>query len=436
MAELRKHRDLSELVFGLVLEDRLDAGDIDGKMLTYPYNRAIEDLPDTDAAELSLKYGHEAIHAAMEAAKRTNGIAPHHWVTQLANTFRDYKIVNLMGRVTKKLDQGEDVDWGATLNSLGQLTDPVTTEPLSWADLKGDFSHEWMWNGWIPCNEMTLLVGWQEAGKSAVALSLVDAIANGTLLPDGSHCPNQTNVLWIETEGRHSENVHRSREWEIRADRIFSPAGNSRRVIDLTQPDDKALIRAHAMQESIGLVVIDSLGGSLMDENDAQAKRIMQEMAKLAQETQTTVLLIHHLRKPQGKEKGTRPTLHMVRGHSGITQFVPSVIAIEHDPDLPYRTLFSLKNNFIEKPRDIEFTIGALGPLFGANMVSEVQRTIVDEFIDWMETISTPIQSKDLLKQAREEGYEKDIIRLALRHSRVQVSRYNGLTFISTKETR
>jgi len=434
VSELRRHRDLSETVFGLVLEEKIEAQDVDGQMLVYPYNRAIGDLPDADAAELSLKYGHEAIHAAMEAAKNTNGIPPNKWVEQLVITFRDYKVVNLMGRVTKKINQGEDVDWVSELGALEQLTEPVSTEPLSWADLQGEFSHEWMWNGWIPRNEMTLLVGWQEAGKSAVALSLVDAFVNESPLPDGSFCPCPTNVLWIETEGRHSENVHRSREWEIRADKIFSPTGDSRKVIDLTQPDDKAIIRAHAMKPEIGLIVIDSLGGSLMDENAGEAKKILQETAKLAQETRTTMLLIHHLRKPQGKEKGTRPTLHMVRGHSGITQFAPSVIAIEHDPDLPYRTLFSLKNNFIEKPRDIEFTIGPLGPVFGANTASAVQKAIRDEFVDWLETIDQPIQSKDLVRKAQAEGHEKETIKLALKHPRVQVSRHNGLTFISTKE--
>ncbi len=430
MTELRRHRDLSETVFGLVLGERLDLGDIDGQMLVYPYNRAIEDLPDANAAELSLRYGHEAIDAAMKAAELTNGIAPHHWVEQLAATFRDYKVVNLMGRVTKKLDQGEKVDWGSELDTLGNLIEVVSDKPMAWSELEGDFSHEWMWNGWIPANEMTILVGWQEAGKSAVALSLVDAFVNGSPLPDGSYCPHPTSVLWIETEGRHSENVHRSRQWEINADKIFSPTGNSRKVIDLTQPEDKAIIRSHAMRPEIGLIVIDSLGGSLMNENEASAKKILQEMAMLAQETKTTFIIIHHLRKPQGRETGIRPTLHMVRGHSGITQFAPSVIAIEYDPDLPDRILFSLKNNFIEKPKDIMFSIGTFGPVFGADTASAVRRVVRDEFIEWVATLGGPISSEDLLKRAKEEGYDKEIIKLAIKHPKLQVYRDNGITYI------
>ncbi len=431
MAELRRHRDLSETVFGLVLGGRLEVQDIESKMLVYPYGRAIEDLPDANSAELSLKYGHEAIDAAMKAAERTNGIAPHHWVEQLIATFRDYKVVNLMGRVTKKIDQGESIDWGSELKSLSDLTEPVSNEPMAWADIEGDFEHNWLWNGWVPRNEMTLLVGWQEAGKSAVALSLVDAFVNGAPLPDGSYCPHPTNALWLETEGRHSENIYRSRQWEINAERIFSPTSNSRKVIDLTQPEDKAIIRAHAMRPEIGLIVIDSLGGSLMNENESSAKKILQEMAMVAQETQTTLIIVHHLRKPQGREKGTRPTLHMVRGHSGITQFAPSVIAIEYDPDLPYRILFSLKNNFIEKPPDITFSIGTYGPLFKEDTVSSVRRVVRDEFIEWVATLDGPISSKDLLKQAQEEGYEKNIVKLALKHPKLQVYRRDGQTYIT-----
>ena len=190
------------------------------------------------------------------------------------------------------------------------------------------------------------------------------------------------------------------------------------------------------MRPEIGLIVIDSLGGSLMNENESSAKKILQEMAMVAQETQTTLIIVHHLRKPQGREKGTRPTLHMVRGHSGITQFAPSVIAIEYDPDLPYRILFSLKNNFIEKPPDITFSIGTYGPLFKEDTVSAVRRTVRDEFIEWVATLDGPISSKDLLKQAQEEGYEKEIIKLALKHPKLQVYRRDGQTYISNKETK
>ena len=433
MAELKRHRDLSEIVFGLVLAERLDLRDVDGKLLVYPYSRALEALPDANAAELSIKYGHDAISAAMEAAEQTNGIAPHHWVEQLAATFRDYKVVNLMGRVTKKIDQGDDIDWSSELSALGDLTEVISDAPIAWSEIEGDFKHEWMWNGWIPRNEMTLLVGWQEAGKSAVALSLVDAFANGAPLPDGSHCPHPTNVLWIETEGRHSENIHRSRQWEIDAERIFSPTGNSRKIIDLMEPADKAIIRAHAMKPEIGLIVIDSLGGSLMNENESSAKKILQELAMMAQETQTTLVIIHHLRKPQGKEKGTRPTLHMVRGHSGITQFAPSVIAIEYDPDLPYRILFSLKNNFLSKPQDIMFSIGEYGPLFREDTVGTVKRAIRDELVGWLATLNSPMSSKELLVTAKERGFEKEIIKLALKHPKVRVYRQDGITYISAE---
>lgn len=434
MAELKRHRDLSETVFGLVLAGHLEAQDIDGKMLVYPYGRAIEDLPAANAAELSIKYGHEAIEAAMHAAERTNGIAPRHWVEQLAATFRDYKVINIMGRMTKKIDQGETIDWGSELDNLGNMVAVVQNTPKAWSEIEGDFVHEWMWNGWIPANEMSLLVGWQESGKSAVALSLADAFANGAQLPDGSYCHHQTKVLWIETEGRQGENIYRARQWDVGSSNIFSPFGDSRKVMDLTSPEDKALIRAHAMNEEIGVVIIDSLGGSLMNENEASAKKILQEIAMIAQETRTTFLIIHHLRKPQGKDKGMRPTLHMVRGHSGITQFSPSVIAIEYDPDMPQRVLFSLKNNFIEKPQDVLFSIGTYGPLFTEDTAGSVKRVVRDEFIEWMSTLDGPISSKDLLEQAEEAGYEREIVKLAIRHPTLRVYREDGITYISKKE--
>ena len=190
--------------------------------------------------------------------------------------------------------------------------------------------------------------------------------------------PDLHSVLWVETEGRFAENVRRARAWGVNPERIYSPLKDMRTVMDLNLPEHKILLRNRANDPEIGLIVIDSLGGSLMDENDASAKRVLHELSRLAQETRTTILVIHHLRKPNPKAKGYQaPTLNDVRGHSGITQFAPSVIAIDYDGNEGMRQLYPLKMNLVEMPNDIWFSMGPMGLVWNQNTMDRVHRQVV-----------------------------------------------------------
>ena len=126
MAELRKHRELSEIIFGLGLMEVIDFNDVDPEMLCYPYNVAVEDrLRGENKAFLMQKYGADAIQAATLAAKACDdGIAPEEWLHQLARTYHEFKVVNVMHRVTKQIEQSNTADF----DSLREAIDSRLTE--------------------------------------------------------------------------------------------------------------------------------------------------------------------------------------------------------------------------------------------------------------------------------------------------------------------
>ena len=49
-------------------------------------------------------------------------------------------------------------------------------------EVKNEFDQEWMWNGWIPHGEMSMLVGHQGSGKSAFALYMCRQLSLFTIL--------------------------------------------------------------------------------------------------------------------------------------------------------------------------------------------------------------------------------------------------------------
>jgi len=435
VAELRQHRNVSEIIFGLVMKGDINPGDVEGEMLIYPYNAAIEDMPEPNHATLSGRYGSEAINAAMAAAETTNGIAPELYLRELARVYRDFKIVNVMHRATRGIQKNEEVDFASIKSEIDKRIDDIHLDPISWEDIKDEFNQEWLWSGWIPHAAVTFLVGQQGAGKSAFALYFADCVANGAELPDGSYVGETRGVLWVETEGRHAENIRRARLWGIRSRNIYSPSHDLRRVLDLSNAQDKALIRAHAMRDEVGLVVIDSLGGALVNENESQAKQLAQSLSIMAQETDTTFIIIHHLRKPptQGVKGQYKITLADVRGHSGITQFAPSVIAIDYDGFEGPRNVSLLKMNLVKAPTSIFFTMGMMGLDWGRSGGSQVNRAIVGEVVTWLEDMLSagPVLLEKVKEAAEKEGYDLKVLKRAMNQQSIHVKDQGGERYVS-----
>ncbi len=426
MAELRKHRELSEIVFGLTLlkgvPNAIDPKDIDDRMLVYPYNVALMEYRDkpeeATQAYLIGKFGADAINAAKQAAKVVhNGIAPEEWLQQLTRVYQDYKIVSVIDKTKKRIEKDENANYDELRAVINDRLADQDVEPVSWADIKDEFDQEWLWAGWVPHGAVTVLVGQQGAGKSAFALYLADCLANGKALPDDSYCGEIKGVLWVETEGRFAENVRRARAWGVDMHNIYSPTTDLRRVIDLAKPEDKALVRMHASRPEVGLVVIDSLGGSLVEENDASAKVVLRDLSAMAQETDTAFLVIHHLRKSNKQSKGHHtPVLDDVRGHGGITQFSPSVIAIDYDGNEGIRFVYSLKMNLTEMPATMTFSMSGMGLLWNESTQDQVRRQVVQETVKWLEGLLSGGSKtiKQVREIATEEGYDWDIVKQAI----------------------
>jgi hypothetical protein len=430
MTELRQHRDITEKVMGMVLAGIIEPDDVAEEMLLYPHNAALIDRrAGATIAKLMTTYGTDAINAATEAAKQLNGVSPKQHLDELARIYKNFKIVNVAQRTIRQIEKDEEVDFTDLLNEIDRRLESGKLQPMSWDDIKGEFDQEWLWAGWIPHGEATILVGDQGAGKSAFALYFADCVANGKPLPDGSVVGETRGVLWVETEGRAAENFRRADLWGLDKRNLYSPTIDLRRVLDLNTPEDMQVIRQHAMRPEVGLVVIDSLGGALMEENDASAKRILQRMSKMAQEADTSFLIIHHLRKRNPNAKGTqRITLQDVRGHTGITQFSPSVIAIDYEGNEMPRYLTPLKMNLVSPPSTIAFSIGVMGLIWDDKSEDKLQRAIIEEMVVWLEDLlaSGPMLTGKVREAAEKAGYSLELLKRTTNYPSIGIVEIGG----------
>ncbi len=263
----------------------------------------------------------------------------------------------------KQLDSGANP--ADVLLSLGEGVQAPILAKQTWADLEDEFSHiQWEWEGFIPRGYVTLIAGDIETGKSLLCLNLVNSMLMGLPWPDGrTRITRPGRAIWLDTEATEGLNIKRAKATGLPLDRIRALDG------DLESEGSWSLLERECQAQATEVLVVDSLGGAHMRENDETIKETVLRLAILARNRAIPVLLVHHLRKPMMGE----PSLFSndrIRGFSGIKQFTRCIIGLDcpdtFEPD--HRRLAVTRLSFGPKPKPIGFSITEDGLLaFTAN---------------------------------------------------------------------
>jgi len=103
----------SEIVAGLVIENKLAPHSVRHDLLFPPYNEIVKRLQQGECKEeLITKVGINPIQVALEASKSLNGLSSANWIEILERTAVAYDAGSKLERFAKKLQKGEEVDWG------------------------------------------------------------------------------------------------------------------------------------------------------------------------------------------------------------------------------------------------------------------------------------------------------------------------------------
>lgn len=287
------------------------------------------------------------------------------------------------------------------------------SKPTTWkeqADLLPTI--RWAWKGWLPAGFMTIVVGAPDIGKSAFMLALAKSITTGASFPDGTlPVQDEGKVVWVDTESSEALNHKRAREFGVDLEDIIVPTIHNEMFTDLNLDDERTwmAIDVAISQPEVKLVVIDSLGGSVMDENKPIAKITMKRLGMLARDFQIPVVVVHHPRKLNLGEHD-EITLDRVRGHSGIIQFARSIIAIEKpDPHSETRRSKVIKLNLGIKPEPVGFSWINDTIVWDKPPIAPKQETVVDRAAEFLRAFLNDGRRRatDVYDEGTEAGHSK-----------------------------
>jgi hypothetical protein len=282
---------------------------------------------------------------------------------------------------------------------------------------------------------LSLLGAAPGAGKSLVALDLAWRLTEGGAFPDGAPVPGpERPVLYVDAESVPQIQNQRARAWGMDRSRLFlMMPDDAYEPIDFGSRAHQDLLVDMCYHLEPHLVVIDSLGAiHLKGENNVEDVRaVLGYLCAVAQEFDLSLLLIHHLRK-RGRER-FQPSVDSVaadefRGSSHIVAMARSVLALSHvqvgaEPDRNGpRRLEIVKTNLCRYPPalGVHFEAGAEGaPVLRYGEPPRPYRppTRTDDCAAWLlghlEEAGEPVQPKDVIEAAREQGYSASTVHRA-----------------------
>jgi putative DNA primase/helicase len=224
----------------------------------------------------------------------------------------------------------------------------------------------WLWPGWIPRSEVTILDGDPGVGKSAIACELAGCISSGRAMPgaaNGHACARGIVFVDLENSLAHTmiprllaagADLKR-----VRIIRSITDADGTERTPEI--PRDVNAIERAIYDVDAALLVIDPVVGCLPVDTDAHrdqhVRRALAPLQRLAEQTGIGLVAIRHLNKNSS-------TKVVYRGGGSIA-FIAGAragLVVERDPDDPaWRVLAASKASLGPEPSSLRFQLVPCG---------------------------------------------------------------------------
>jgi len=285
----------------------------------------------------------------------------------------------------------------------------------------------WLWANWIPRGMLTVLGGFQGTGKSMFTMELARTVIGGGVWPDGSPVERRGNVVYIDAEGIPQENAKRARALGVDRSQLYLLYASEGQMLDLTDRSWRDQVIELVAAQRPELVIVDSLSSAASSGQDRpeQVNPLLMFLAGMARRHDCGVVLLHHLRKPQGQQMAfPLVTIHDFAGSRHITAMARSVLGLSvmqggskgFTLNGPRRLDLCKTNVADEYPQPIGLalvTVSDGGKRFQFGEAPSAEGTPArDECADWLRDLLAdgPMRLRDILNVATDAGYTKSMV--------------------------
>lgn len=223
----------------------------------------------------------------------------------------------------------------------------------------------WLWQARIAVGKLNIIEGDPGLGKSTITLDLAARISTGSPMPDGSPAlDGPRTVLLLSAEDGIADTI-RPRLAAAGADleRVLvldsieerTERGPEERPVVL--PDDLEIIEEIVVKYGVALVVIDPvaafISGRVDSHKDADIRRALMPISKMAERTGAAVLVVRHLTKAGGAN-----AVYRGGGSIGIIGAARAGLLVAPDPEDPSRNVVAVvKSNLAAKPTALAYRV-------------------------------------------------------------------------------
>ena len=223
---------------------------------------------------------------------------------------------------------------------------------------------EWLWPGYLPRGKLVMLDGDPSVGKSTLSMNFAATVTVGGHWPDGSRCAFPGDVVLLSAEDGLRDTVlprllagagDPKRVHCIEGKKIVTDTGEHELMLTLA---DVALLRREVERRQARLVIVDVLMAFMPagsdSHSDQSVRGVLAPLAKLADDTGCTILMLRHL------NKGTAKALYRGGGSIAIVGAARVGLLAAPDPDDETgdrRALASMKNNLAPTPPTLTYRL-------------------------------------------------------------------------------
>jgi hypothetical protein len=253
--------------------------------------------------------------------------------------------VRIVGAKVGK-DAADHIHNGYTLDDFvpyeprrsSQSQSPTGTESESslvlteWAEVEME-PLQWLFEGWIPDNYLTLFAGDGGIGKSTFLIGLAAILSKGRDPKVNKGIPANTIILSAE-DGIAETGLPRALAANADVSRISSPNVQVDDWLEsLSFPEDRKLLAEAIQRKKAKLVILDPGNAYINVENahvDADLRRALKPLAEVAQQCQCAIVFLIHLNKNKNAQQSFRDRIN---GSVGNVNAARSVLGMARHPE-------------------------------------------------------------------------------------------------------